>query len=339
MKVCLLGDYSGTPDEAMRKISREVAKHLGKNNQVLTLDLKRIHSFSFWQQIRAFSPDVIHYIPGPSIKSFMILRLASLFCKSSKTVMFATHPDIPLFLREIIRSIQPDMLLVQSYQTDQILKRLRCKTVFFPLGVDIEKFEPASHEVKQDFRIKYGIDINKFVLLHIGSIKSGRNVQVLNNLQKNDCQVLLVGSISVGVDTKLLEELRDSGCIIIDRYLETIEEVYALSDCYLFPTLNTYDYLGRSTAKSIEIPLTVLEAMACNLPVITTNFGGLPRLFQEGSGLTFVNNEDDIYQALERVRKGVTANTRDMVLGCSWEVVVKRLESIYDGLVNSKGTD
>jgi len=59
MKVCLLGDYSGTPDEAMRKISREVAKHLGKNNQVLTLDLKRIHSFSILAADKGLFPSML----------------------------------------------------------------------------------------------------------------------------------------------------------------------------------------------------------------------------------------------------------------------------------------
>lgn len=339
MKICLLGDYSGVPDEAMRKISREVAERLSGKNQVLTLDLKRIYRLSFWQQMRSFSPDIIHYIPGPSIKSFMILRLASVFCGNCKTIMFAVHPDIPYLLREVIRFIQPDLLLVQSYQTDLILKRLGCKTDFFPLGVDIEKFRPVSYETKQNLRIKYGVDTDKFVLLHIGSIKTGRNVQILNKIPKNNCQVLLVGSVSVGIDTKLLEELMDSKCVIIDKYVDAIEEVYALADCYLFPTSNNYDYLGRSTAKSIEIPLTVLEAMACNLPVITTNFGGLPCLFQEGNGLIFVNNEVGIYQALEQVRMGVTPNTRDMVLGCSWDLLVKRLESVYNSLLNYGGID
>jgi len=339
MRICLLGGYSGVPDEAMRKISREVAERLSGKNQVLTLDLKRIYRLSFWQQMRSFSPDIIHYIPGPSIKSFMILRLASIFCGNCKTIMFAVHPDIPYLLREVIRFIQPDLLLVQSYQTDLILRRLGCKTDFFPLGVDIEKFKPVSYETKQNLRIKYGVDTDKFVLLHIGSIKSGRNVQILNKIQKYDCQVLLVGSISVGVDTKLLEELIDSRCIIIDRYIDAIEEVYALADCYIFPTLNSYDHFGRSTAKSIEIPLTVLEAMACNLPVIATSFGGLPYLFQEGNGLIFVEKEVDIHQALELVKKDVTPNTRNMVLKCSWEVLVKQLESVYITLVNDRGVD
>ena len=52
-------------------------------------------------------------------------------------------------------------------------------------------------------------------------------------------------------------------------YIPEVEDIYRLSDLYLF--------LAESDTAAIEVPLSVLEAMACNLPVICTPFGGLLR--------------------------------------------------------------
>ena len=73
-----------------------------------------------------------------------------------------------------------------------------------------------------------------------------------------------------------------------------IEEVYALSDCYVFPTP------PMNKINSIEIPLSVLEAMACNLSVITTKFGALPKVFEEGDGLIFVDDGEDGERAIRK---------------------------------------
>lgn len=82
---------------------------------------------------------------------------------------------------------------------------------------------------------------------------------------------------------------------------------------------------------AIEIPLTVLEAMACNLPVITDRFGGLPDLFQPGDGFYFTSNENDMVNiVLELCKKRPPVKTRDRVNELSWENVAGRLTKIYN---------
>ena len=77
------------------------------------------------------------------------------------------------------------------------------------------------------------------------------------------------------------------------------------------------------------MPLSVLEAMSCNLPVITTRFGALPRAFAEGNGLTFAESEDDLLRELQKVRDRLEPRTRDKVLPYGWDNVMDSLESIY----------
>ena len=334
MRICLLGEYSGELDEGMRKVSFHFGEELLKYHDVLTLDLGEVFTKGFWKEIKNFKPKIIHYIHGPSIKSFILLKIVSLYCRDAKTVMSAMHPVFSFLSKWFIPLFKPDVILVQSYETEGMFKKLGCKTEFMPCGVDVERFTPVLPKTKEQLRDKYGVKKDKFVIVHIGSIKEGRNVRLMEKLQKENHQVIIIGAISTGIDKNLAQKLKKSGCLVWVKYFENIEEIYALSDCYLFPTppLNKIN--------SIETPLSVSEAMSCNLPVLTTRFGALPRVFKEGDGLFFVENERDIFIVLEKIKRGMKVKTREKVLSCSWESIGKNLEEIYckimDGDSNEK---
>lgn len=327
MKICLLGGYSGELDEGMRKVSYYINKELSKTHQTLPLDVREVTSKSFWRNLKKFDPEIIHYIHGPSIKSFMLLKSISFCCRDAKTVMSAMHPGFSSLSKWFIPLLKPDMVLVQSIETEEKFKKLGCETEFLPCGVDVQKFTATTATVKEKLREKYGIDKNKFVILHIGSIKEGRNVQLLEKLQKENNQVVIVGAVSTGINKNLSEKLEKTGCLVWAKYFKNIEEIYALSDCYIFPIQ------PENRINSIEMPLSVLEAMACNLPVIITKFGALSRVFEEGEGLFFVENDNDISQVLEEIKNGIVIKTREKVLPYSWENVIKRLNSIYNELI------
>lgn len=328
MKICLLGEFSGDLDEGMRKVSFYFAEELSKEHRVLTLDQRNVFTTNFWKDIKNFKPEIIHYIHGPSIKSFILLKVVSLYCRDAKTVMSAMHPGFSFLSKCFIPLFKPDIVLVQSTETEGMFKKLGCNIEFLPCGVDVKKFIPVTVRVKEKLREKYGIEKDKFVILHIGSIKVGRNVQLLEELQRDDNQVIVVGAVSMGIDKNLVQQLESSGCLVWARYFKSVEEIYALSDCYMFPTP------PMNRLNSIEMPLSVLEAMSCNLPVITTKFGALPKVFGEGEGLFFVSKEEDFISIIETIKSSnIDVKTIEKVLPCSWENVGEKLNSIYNRLV------
>jgi glycosyltransferase involved in cell wall biosynthesis len=326
----MIGEYSGNLEEAMRKTTFYLSEELPKHHQVLPANIKKIFFRSFWRDIKKFDPQIIHYIHGPSIKSFMIVKTIAIYCKNAKTVMSATHPTSFAFSKKIIPFVKPNLILTQSDESEKMFYDFGCKTEFLPGGVDTEKFIPVSKDTKEELREKYGIDKDKFVILHVGSIKEGRGIEIFKKIARTkDNQIVIIGNRSMGVEKHLDRSIKESGCNVLVKYFKNIEDFYALSDCYVFPTP------PMNKINSIEIPLSILEAMACNLPVITTKFGALPRIFEGEDGLFFLENGEDVFTALDEIKKGIVIKTREKVLPYSWEIVVKRLADIYEKLIKS----
>lgn len=326
MKVCLIGEYSGHLDEGMRILSSRLAEYLSKENDVKTLDVRDVYRRRFWRDIRSFAPQIIHYIHGPTLASLAMIKILGMYSRNAKTVVSATHPHLPPRTRGLVRMFKPNLVLAQSQETERMFIRHGCRTTFLPLGVDTDRFKPASPGVKLELRQKYGVEKDKFIVLHVGSVVRGRNISVLGEIQGNDTQVIIVGSTSTIVHQDVLQPLTERNCLLWRTYFEHIEELYWLSDCYVFPT--------RNPLSAIELPLSVLEAMACNLPVISTPFGALPRLFQPGEGLFFAESDRDFAELVRSVKAGTTeVKTREKVLPYSWENMVTRLEELYRDVV------
>ena len=335
MKVAIISEELNYPiDEGFKKVTYEIVSALKDKCEVIFIGKYQIDisgclckviqlnklflNRSLFQVLNRFNTDVILYIPYSSITIASLIRawILKVFSRK-KVVVLALQPrHYPDFSKYFIPFLRPDLLLVLSGKSQKYYQSLGFKVQKIPLGVDIDRFKPVSEKEKMQLREKYGIPKDKKVILHIGHLKKTRNINLLMQIaQKKDVLLLLVASTSTLVDEELKKSLNNANNIrIISWYVENIEEIYQLSDCYLF--------LVEDPIGCIEIPLSVLEAMACNLPVITTKFGGLPDWFDEKNGLIFVNKKTDISQILkELINKNI--NTRSLVKSLSWNEISK----------------
>ena len=166
------------------------------------------------------------------------------------------------------------------------------------------------------------MELDKFVILHVGSVRKWRNVESLEKLQEDEeNQVFLIGRSSTLYEHKVGTVLKEAGVVVSQAFNPSIEDFYRLADCYIFPTTDP--------AGSIDIPLSVLEAMASGLPVISTRFGGLPDLF-DGVGGIYYADVEEFPSTLEMVKAQKTATrTRDLVLPYSWENIGQNLLKVY----------
>lgn len=331
MRICLIGDFSAHLDEGFKNVTQYVARGLSPYHELVRLNLKQPLGPLFWSS-QLPRPDVVHYLSAPTAPTFLLLGLIQLRWPGVPTVVSALHPsslslENSVVLRWLVGISRPTLVLVQNPRSAEMFRELGCRTRYLPNGVDIARFAPVTGEQRDRLRRKHGLPEEQYIVLHVGHLRRERNLVVMSRLQAPDTQVLIIGGTYLGEDRQLTQRLEDQGCVVWRGYFPSIEEIYALADAFVFPTL-----LGGS----LFMPLSIMEAMACNLPVVSTPSEGLLHYFPATPGLIFTS-EDDIPRALERWRQnGLTAATREKVEMFSWPRVVSRLECIYHDVVSGR---
>ncbi len=326
MKILLIGDFSENYDEGYKNISKYLFDHLSSRNTVETLNIKKLISKNVATQFGKFSPDIIHQFTGPTVLSFVFLKLLSVRWPDSCLVVSALHSGSSSFLKSKIISriirffCKPDVILYQ--EGIEKYNKIANKVVFFPNGVDTTRFHPVDAREKDILREKYSIDKNKFVVLHVGHFFEKRNLDIFASIQKMDpaIQVIIIGGTYLAKDTRIIQNLERNGCITICGYIRRIEEIYALSDCYVFPVL---------WGDTINQPLSIFEAMASNLPVVCLNYPSLS-IFNNCPGIFLVSNTAEIPEKVRVIYHKKKLNhlfdTRNPILEFSWESLARKLE-------------
>ena len=340
MRICLIGDFSGNPDEGMKNISKTVRDKLSLKHNVLALNSRDTLKKSFVKSIGSFQLEIIHYLHGPTIRSLIILKAAKCFSGSKpKTIVSATRPYFSKFSKWAVSLFKPDLVLTQSIKFEDFFKEKGCLVEFLPNGVNCDKFAPVSEKEKLNLRKQFGLTEHMKIVLHVGHIKTNRNLDLFREIQKiENVQVVIVGSITETSDEKLKNDLQKAGIKVFNKLYNDISEFYKMADLYIFQLKDTGTKLPDSYNQvgAIDMPLSVLEAMACNLPVITTNFGALTRIFDAGEGLLFCDTDVEILEAINSALANGNSNTRQKVIPYHWGRVIEQLESIYQYTITSE---
>jgi glycosyltransferase involved in cell wall biosynthesis len=324
MKICLIGHFTDDLDEGVRIVGKNMAKELERYG----FEIKKVNISSVFSrnEISDFNPDVIHFVMSPTIMGLIIAKFISILHSKQKVVISAIHPSIPNW--KLLQILKPDLILIQSEESKKLFEYIGYRTKFLSNGVDTNKFKPVDIKIKTELRGSFGLPQDKFIILHLASLTKERNLNVFKEIQKQDGnQVVIIGRENKIADNQVISDLREAGCIIWIKHFQKIEEIYNMSDCYVFPTINK--------KACIEMPLSVLESMACNLPVITTKFGGITKVFESGGGLFFTENIDDTYKAIDMIKtQKIEITTREKVLPYSWTNIIEKLDVFYEELLH-----
>ena len=254
------------------------------------------------RKIKNINPDIIIYFPfvSTTFASYLRLFILGRYNKRSKVFLLALQPKpVKKWQTRIISLINPDFALSPSPELKDFWDSINISSALLPLPTDLEVFKPLdSKGDKSMLRRKYGLNEDMFIITHIGHLNEGRNLKSLFSLQGSENQVLVVGSSSTPRDSlgpaTLKEDLVKKGIIIFDGYIKNIEEIYQLSDIYIFPVL--------SANSSIGLPLSVLEARACGIPVISTDYGSLRYFLGDDNGAILYSSPEDFDISLKNFK-------------------------------------
>jgi glycosyltransferase involved in cell wall biosynthesis len=249
----------------------------------------------FSRNLRAQAPDIILYIPASSGTIGAFVRAANIKLQAfgiPLALLNLQYRKLPTFTRFLGLHRFTDIVFTQSQASTEVFRSFGCKTVLLPGGVDSTIFQPVNRKEKRLLRLKYGFKDSDQIVLHVGHCNRNRNVGALTRLVKSGFKVIMIASTSTTIDCDLIVELRQSGVAVITNFIKNIQHYYQLADCYVFPVF--------CVTSAIDAPLSVLEAMACNLPIVTTRFGALLSMFKPGNGFYFGDTEEEILHMVKQ---------------------------------------
>lgn len=181
-----------------------------------------------------------------------------------------------------------EALAAQTYLTFDIKNKIKV----IPNFIDFDRFYRKREE---GLRRSFAKDEEK-ILIHISNFRKVKRIDDILKVfaivkSKIPSKLLLVGDGPERVAlTIMAKELNIERDVIFTGKQDSVEDLLAVSDCFLL------------TSDHESFGLAALEAMACEVPVVSTNAGGLREVNEDGfSGFTC--NVGDIQALSDAVLK------------------------------------
>jgi UDP-glucose:(heptosyl)LPS alpha-1,3-glucosyltransferase len=163
-------------------------------------------------------------------------------------------------------------------------------------GVDIERFHPRNCRYREEVRRRHGIGGDELVLLFVSNnfrMKGlGVLIKALAKIKKETpppFKLLILGRDRQGFYSHLVREMGVYEETIFAGSTHEPEKYYGASDLLVHPTF--YDACS----------LTVLEALASGLPVITTHSNGASGIITEGQEGFVISDPRDGQALVEKI--------------------------------------
>jgi L-malate glycosyltransferase len=194
----------------------------------------------------------------------------------------------------------------------------------------------------QHLREQYGISDSEKVFIHVSNFRAVKRVKDVVYAfdlarKKVPSKLLLVGDgPEMTVVCSLVKELGLEDLVLFLGKQDNLEELYSISDLILL--LSEKESFG----------LVLLEAMACGVPAIGTDIGGIPEVIEDGvtgyicelgdvravaeKAIELLSNPELYKQISEAAFQRVQSKFRS-------DIITAKYESIYRELVSSKLND
>ncbi len=208
------------------------------------------------------------------------------------------------------------------------------KLVHVPQGVDADVFKPLD---KGQARDRFGLADEDIIVLFAGRSEREKRIDLLiesfERLQRLEpkAKLLIVGDGREKIHLKSLVTRKGLERVSFRDSVPRSEMPWLLNCADVFALLSSHEGL----------PLAVLEALSCGIPVVATGVGDIPRFVRDGKTGRIVRDAEpsSIADALfEVITQGAKLSQacRDVALGCSWDSVADILIDLYEEVRNER---
>jgi glycosyltransferase involved in cell wall biosynthesis len=217
--------------------------------------------------------------------------------------------NVALVLRNRLLRRARSFLAISSVIADELqghgVEAARIRAI--PNSVDTDRFTPVTDDEKLRLREALGISRDKRVAIYTGRLVSTKGLPLLLRSWSSvvkmhpDALLMLVGSGGLGIqncEQDLRDFVRDSAletAVMFTGSVDNVHEYLQASDFFVFPT------------EREAFGISLIEAFACGLPVITTSTGGVRDIVrdQENALVVPVNDADALTTAIDKmIRRG-----------------------------------
>lgn len=215
----------------------------------------------------------------------------------------------------------------------------RQRIAVVPNGVDTAFYSPAHNSEKLSVRTRLGLPPDCFVVVHVARLDPVKDhftaISAFEHLYKthSNSRLLLVGD---GPErSRILAFIHERGLqsvvIPLGQQVNTLPYYHA-ADCFLLTSL------------SEGMPLTVLEAMSCALPVVSTACGAVPEIVEHGKTGFVAPIRDNVALGKYLIHLAKHSEQRTIMgsmgrLVClsrhNWSKVVNAYADIYDRMLGT----
>lgn len=207
-------------------------------------------------------------------------------------IYYPVEKYLAKFTDVIITINQEDYKRAKGFQ---ILKKGKVKHIN-GVGIDLQKIEsvPASS------RNEFGIPDNALLLISVGELNRNKNqkmvIQALNLMKSSEVISHPIWYLVCGKGKyqkkleHMVEKYRIKDKVIFAGYRADVIGLMKMSDLYVM------------TSYREGLPVSMLEAMACGLPVIATDIRGIRELIVQGQGGYLIQPGDEKGLAIQLER-------------------------------------
>jgi glycosyltransferase involved in cell wall biosynthesis len=216
------------------------------------------------------------------------------------------------------------------------------KTYLIPNSVDTKRFIPVESAEKISLRQTLDLPQHAVIAIYTGRLVSYKGLPLLlkvwNDIRRTHENILLILAGTGGLDihnceNELREYVKVNGLekhVLFTGAVQNVPEYLQASDFFAFPTEND------------AFPSSIVEAMACGLPVVSTPVGAIKTIItNEKTGLLIQpGNARQLYQALDVILsnkemasclgRAACQSVRDLY---SADLVAKKYLALFHGLV------
>lgn len=218
------------------------------------------------------------------------------------------------------------------------------KVHLIPNSVDTSRFFPVDGTQKRFLREKLGLPPDAIIVIYTGRLVSYKGLPLLlkvwNEIRRDVDQTLLILAGTGGLDIHNCEdELREytkahgmEDHVKFTGAVQNVWEYLQASDLFVFPTEND------------AFPSSLVEAMACGLPVIATPVGAIESIVVDGETGVLIepSNFEQLFQALHvlltdraaAARMGGAAS-QAVQRHYSAKIIIEKYEELFQHVIHS----